>query len=388
MLKNPILRLSALALCALLTGCTVGSPGSNSGSFQQPLTLTVWVDAELAPAAAVVAEQFNANTGHKLSLVEKDFGGIEAELASSPNPDLFIGSSEWTDRLAAAGVIANLEDVVMPGFIESVTRATSFQGKRFAVPYAVESLALVCNGNLVPNQPKSPEDLAAVNFKLILSPGGDPYTLFPLQSSFGVLPLELDDSGDWQEATGLNAERGPEFASWLAQNRSLIRELDYSSAINSLVDEVEPCLLTGPWARPELEQRAKFELKVYDFPSFGGEQPYSFASSRALFVSSQSENLEVAKTVAEYFASEESQRLIHTQTGRVPTLESLLSSLSDPLTKGFARAAKLSLVLPSSSAMQNTWVPWSTALNSLIGSEEQPAVIWDRMITELSSKVG
>jgi arabinogalactan oligomer/maltooligosaccharide transport system substrate-binding protein len=325
-----------------------------------------------------------------LSFVEKDFSTIEAELSAAGEsaPDLFIGSSEWTDRLASTGVIAALGGSGLSGFDEAVTNGTSFQGELYGVPYSVENLALVCNGTRVERQPRSAKELVDSGFKLVISPGGDPYTLFPIQSSFGVLPLALDQAGDWTEQTGFTADGGKDFASWMTQNRDLIRELDYSSAITALVDGVQPCLVTGPWSTPELKQRAEFEIRVYEIPSFGGEKVQAFSSARAVFVSANGRNVAAAKEAANYFATEPVQLLIHNQTGRVPAMERVASELDDEVIKGFSKAAASTLVLPGNSAMQNTWVPWTKALNSLLKSEETPEQIWDQLLAELKTAIG
>lgn len=388
--------LSAAAL--LLAGCTSASPTPTTTDPSQPqvqgptsgVNLTIWIDAELSETVATVAQQLRENTGHALTFVEKDFAGLEAEIgaAGEAAPDLFIGSSEWTDRLASQGLIASLGKQNLSGFDSAVTVATSYQGELYGIPYSVENLALVCNGERVKSQPGSANELVEAGFKMVLSPGGDPYTLFPIQSSFGVMPLALDENGDWTEETGFGSERGTEFATWMTQNRSLIRELDYSSAITALVDGVEPCLVTGPWAIPELTQRAKFDIRVYEMPSFGGEKVISFSSARAVFVSAKSKNLDAAIEAANYFATEPVQLLIHNQTGRVPAMERVAAGLNDNLIKGFSKAAASTLVLPGNTAMQSTWVPWTRAITSLLRSDEDPARIWEQLLAELKTAIG
>jgi arabinogalactan oligomer / maltooligosaccharide transport system substrate-binding protein len=382
---SSVAMLSAAAL--LLSGC-VGSNQDSSPS--SGINLTIWVDGELSSTVQTIAEQLRQNSGHSLSFVEKDFSTIEAELSAAGEsaPDLFIGSSEWTDRLASTGVIAALGGSGLSGFDEAVTNGTSFQGELYGVPYSVENLALVCNGTRVERQPSSAKELVDSGFKLVISPGGDPYTLFPIQSSFGVLPLALDQAGDWTEQTGFTADGGKDFARWMTQNRDLIRELDYSSAITALVDGVQPCLVTGPWSTPELKQRAEFEIRVYEIPSFGGEKVQAFSSARAVFVSANGRNVAAAKEAANYFATEPVQLLIHNQTGRVPAMERVASGLDDEVIKGFSKAAASTLVLPGNSAMQNTWVPWTKALNSLLKSEEPPEQIWDQLLAELKTAIG
>ena len=389
MSKTSSLSLFAMisASALVLSGCVGSAQDSRPSSG---ISLTIWVDGELASTVETIAEQLRQRSGHSLNFVEKDLSTIEAELSAAGDsaPDLFVGNSEWTDRLASTGFIAALGGSRVSGFDEAVTNGTSFQGELYGIPYAIENLALVCNGTRVESQPISSEQLVESGFKVLMSPGGDPYTLFPIQSSFGILPLGLDDGGDWTEETGFSAIGGKDFAKWLNQNRSLIRELDYSSAISAFVDGVVPCLITGPWATAELRQRVEFDLRVYEIPSFGGKKVQAFSSARAVFVSAKGKNLNAAKEAANYFTTEPVQLLIHNQTGRVPAMERVASGLDDEVIKGFSRAAASTLVLPDNAAMQNTWVPWTKALNSLLRSEQSPDQIWDQLLTELKTAIG
>jgi arabinogalactan oligomer/maltooligosaccharide transport system substrate-binding protein len=108
------------------------------------VNLTIWIDTELSSTVQTIAEQLQQNSGHTLNLVEKDFSTIEAELSAAGEnaPDLFIGSSEWTDRLADTGLIAPVGGDKLSGFDEAVTKGTSFQGQLYGIPYSVENLAL------------------------------------------------------------------------------------------------------------------------------------------------------------------------------------------------------------------------------------------------------
>lgn len=390
------MRKSSLTLGALFTLGTLLLSGCSQSESQDPQTqstqgsggsdLTIWVDAELAGTAQTLAEQYAQDTGGSLNIVEKDFYQIEAELAAGA-PDLFIGSTEWTDRLAAAGVISAVTEQPS-GFEEQVLQGASYQGTLYGIPYAIESLALVCNGDQLKQQPGSLRELTDAGYNVIVSPGGDPYTLFPIQSSFDVYPVVLDENGDWQEQSGLGSSRSKEFAGWLGENQSLFTQLDYSAGIAAFIDGQETCLLTGPWAISEILNRAKFSVSVYDFPTVGGSQPLSFSTARAAFVSANSPNQDQAKRVANYFANSATQLLIYKQTGRVPAKAEVIDQIPDPVIKGFAKAAAWSVVLPNSKLMQNTWAPWSKTINAIITSDEDPQITWDLMVQDLAKVSG
>lgn len=389
MRKSSLSLGSVLAISALLlTGCSQPQAQVSQSETAAPsdgTSLTIWVDAELAETAATLAEQYAQDTGGTLSVVEKDFFQIEAELSQGA-PDLFIGSTEWTDRLAQAGLVSQL--AAPGGFEERVLQGASYQGLLYGIPYAIESLALVCNGDELKQQPQTLQELTDAGYNVIVTPGGDPYTMFPIQSSFDVYPLALDENGDWTEQSGLGAGQHKEFAKWLFENKSLFVALDYSAGIAAFVDGQETCLLTGPWALSEILNRAKFSVSVYDFPSVGGSQPLSFATARAVFVSAGSKHQEQAIKVANYFANSATQLLIYKQTGRVPAKAEVMSDIADPVIRGFAKAAAWSVVLPSNKMMQSTWAPWSKTLNSILTSNEDPQITWDLMVQDLAKVSG
>ena len=62
--------------------------------------------------------------------------------------------------------------------------------------------------------------------------------------------------------------------------------------------------------------------------------------------------------------------------------------MDDEIIKGFSKAAASTLVLPGNNAMQNTWVPWTKALNALMRSEDSPEQIWDQLLAELKTAIG
>jgi arabinogalactan oligomer/maltooligosaccharide transport system substrate-binding protein len=388
--KSPAQKLALLSVSILtLVGCSQpqAPTQSETAAPSDGVALTIWVDAELKEVADTLAEQYAQDAGGSLNVVEKDFYQVEAELLGGA-PDLFIGSTEWTDRLAQAGSVVSLGEQNRSGFEKRVLEGASYQGQLYGIPYAIESLALVCNGDELKSQPRSLTELTDAGYNVIVTPGGDPYTMFPIQSSFEVYPLELDESGDWVEASGLGSPRSKEFATWLGENKTLFTSLDYSAGIAAFVEGQETCLLTGPWALSEILNRANFKVSVYDFPSVGGSQPLSFATSRAVFVSALGSNQEQAKKVAEYFANSATQLLIYKQTGRVPAKAEVISDIEDPVIAGFAKAAAWSVVLPSSPLMQNTWAPWSKTLNTILTSDEDPQITWDLMVQDLAKVSG
>lgn len=342
--------------------------------------LVFWVDEELYSVAEVVAEQYFQDTGATLNLEQLSIAEIRLALELE-KPDLFIGSHEWVDSLAGSGVVTQVDEESLSNFQASSVEAFSYGGIPFGVPYSIESLALVCNSRLMPSQPDSFNSLVDKNYRVVLSPGSDPYLLFTLQSSFAILPLGLDAYGDWESRPGFDQPNAIEFGSWLRGNRESFLELDYQAGIDLLVSGETPCLLTGPWALSTIRESAAFELVIYSVPSPGPQQANSFSSVKGLFVAS-SAHTESARVIQDYFVSEEMQRLIHLETGKIPVELGAISKLEDPSIAGFARAAKNSIGLPESEKMSDIWVPWGTALRELVFGTREVMSVWNQLLLE------
>ncbi len=378
----------ALASVLLLSGCSSSesqssnsADASDSGAYS-PVALEMWVDQELTEVANVVAEQFLVDTGNRVIVVEKRFSDIRSELQVSV-PDLFVGSHEWTDELAQAGQVAKLDSGLNSDMTQAASLGFQYRGESYGIPYAIESLALICDENRVPTQPASLTDLNDIGYKIALSPGSDPYTLFTLQSSFDVMPLATDEFGDWTPETGFNNPNSSLFTDWLVAEREAFTELDYGSAIEAVLSGNQPCLLSGPWALGSL-QTDTFTPKIFEFPAVGDFPARSFSTVKGLFVSSGSQNPEQAKLLASYFADSSTQQLIQLQTGRVPVENSVIESVEDSAIEGFAKAAKNSIPIPASSMMQQVWAPWGMTLRAILFDGADPTESWSSMITMLA----
>jgi arabinogalactan oligomer/maltooligosaccharide transport system substrate-binding protein len=368
-----------------LTGCASGDTlpdQSAAAESSSAAVLEIWVDQELTDVATVVAEQFLVDTGAQVNVVEKRFSDIRSELQVSV-PDLFVGSHEWTDELAQAGQIAKLDASLNADMSRAASLGFQYRGESYGIPYAIESLALICDESRVATQPASLTDLNDIGFKIALSPGSDPYTLFTLQSSFDVMPLAVDEFGDWAPGTGFNNPNSKLFTDWLESERDAFTELDYGSAIEAVLSGNQPCLLSGPWALGSL-QTDTFTPKVFEFPAVGDFPARSFSTIKGLFLSSGSQNPEQAKLLASYFADSSTQQLIQLQTGRIPVENSVIATVEDSAIQGFANAAKNSIPLPASSMMQQVWAPWGLTLRSILFDGADPTESWSSMLTKLA----
>lgn len=385
--------LVGLATVLALAGCTSASqsptPSPTQAAPSTGISVEVWIDQELSESFAVFAEQFKKDTGHNLEVVVKDFYAIETEFPAQTNagPDLVVGSSEWVSSWAASGVIAQVPLYELEPY-DSVSSVFSRSAVNYGLPYATENAALICDSTRVTSAPKNWEDLVSLKVKLPLNPGGDPYLMQAVQSSFGVELFSRSETGEYSTKLALGGESGQEFASWLRGNAVDFPQLDYSAATEFFATGQTPCWYTGMWSVPAIKERASFDLVAYPLPSAGGEPAKPFGASRAVFLNSKAEHPDQANQFLEYLASDSAQQLIYQTTGRQPVTDAFASAIDDRVMRGFMEASKTSVGIPDAALMQHVWGPLGIAQVQLLGVTGEPKTIWSQMVSEISAKLG
>ena len=385
--------LVGLATVLALAGCSATSqnptPSPTEAAPSTGISVEVWIDQELSESFDVFAAQFKKDTGHNLEVVVKDFYALETEFPSQAQdgPDLVVGSSDWVSAWAASGAITQVPLYELEPF-ESVSTVFARAGVNYGLPYATENAALICDSKQVGRAPGSWEDLVSLTVKLPMNPGGDPYLMQAVQSSFGVELFSRAETGEYSTDLALAGENGERFATWLRGNAVDFPQLDYTAATEYFASGQTPCWYTGMWSVPAIKERASFDLVAYPLPSAGGQPAAPFAASRALFLNSKAAHPQQANEFLEYIASDSAQQLIYQTTGRQPVTDAFASAIEDRVMRGFMEASKTSVGIPDAGLMQHVWGPLGIAQVQLMGPEGEPKTIWNQMVSEVSSKLG
>ncbi len=385
--------LVGIAAVLALAGCTAApqapTPSPTEAAPSTGITVEVWIDEELGESFGVFAEQFKKDTGNNLEVVVKDFYALETEFPAqaAEGPDLVIGSSEWVSTWAASGAITSVPLFELEPY-EAVSQVFSRSAVNYGLPYATENAALICNAERVSSAPNTWEDLISKKVKLAINPGGDPYLMQAVQSSFGVDLFTRSEPGEYSTELALGGDGGVEFATWLRGNSVDFPQLDYSAATEFFATEQTPCWYTGMWSVPEIKERVSFELVAYPLPSAGPAPAAPFAASRAFFLNSKAQHPDQANQFLEFLSSDSAQQLIYETTGRQPVTDAFASQIQDRVMRGFMEASKTSVGIPDAALMQHVWGPLGIAQVRLLGVDGQPKDIWSQMVSEVSAKLG
>jgi arabinogalactan oligomer/maltooligosaccharide transport system substrate-binding protein len=400
--------LVAVALSAALTLTACGGGDDEQGTTAEPSAdetsaapaggeLTIWVDETRQPAVEAAAAKFEEETGSTVTLVLKNFDDIRADFTAQvptgEGPDITVGAHDWLGELTANGVVAPIELGDKAGDFEDVAvQAFTYDGQVYGLPYAVENIALIRNTALAPTAPTTWDEAIAMGqaagttYPILLQVGetGDPYTMYPLQTSFGAPVFAQNEDGSYTADLTLGGEPGTAFAQWLqAQGAAgtIDTAVTYDIAVAAFAAGESPFIIGGPWM---LASFPGLELAVDPIPSAGGEPAQPFVGVQGFYINAKSENALLANDfLVNYMATEDAQMALYEAGDRPPALTAAADTASaDPITAGFREVGASAVPMPSIPEMGSLWEFWGvTEANILNGAD--PATSWDKMVSDI-----
>ena len=394
----------AVTTLALLAGCTGTSPESElpDGSGVE---LVIWTDAEREQAISDAAVAFEKETGAKVTLVQKNFEDLRADfIAQVPTgegPDITVGAHDWLGALVTAGVVNTIDLGDKSADFEQVALdAMTYDGQLYALPYSLETIALLQNVDLVGSEaPATWDDMIASGLAagterpFVINTGGetgDGYTMYGFQTSFGAPVFVQDDSGSYTNEVGMGGDAGTAFANWLSENGAngtgyLSTTIDYDINNELFNSGKAPYTIQGPWA---ISSFPDVNVAVNPIPSAGGETAAPFVGVQGFYLSSQSKNsLLATEFLVNYLGTEDAQRALYEADPRIPAYSSIADEVSsDPIIAGFLASSKGGVPMPSIPEMGSVWDFWNAAEAQIISGAD-PTTTWGTMITNLETSL-
>jgi arabinogalactan oligomer/maltooligosaccharide transport system substrate-binding protein len=358
----------------------------------------VWVDETRQAAVESAAVAFEEETGTDVELVLKNFEDIRADfLAQVPTgegPDITVGAHDWLGEMTANGVVAPIELGDKAGEFETVSvEAFTQDGQVYGLPYAVENIALIRNTALAPEAPATWDEAVAAGqaagtkYPILIQLGeeGDPYTMYPLQNSFGAPVFAQNEDGTYSPELALGGEGGNAFAQWLAaqgQSKVLDTAVTYDIAVEAFKNGQSPFIIGGPWMIESFPDR---ELAVDPIPSAGPEPARPFVGVQGFYVNAQSDNALLANDfLVNFMSTEEAQLALYEAGDRPPALVAAADTASaDPITAGFRAVGQDAVPMPSIPEMGSVWAFWGVTEAGIVSGAQEPVAAWEKMVADI-----
>ena len=222
---------------------------------------------------------------------------------------------------------------------------------------------------------------------------GDPYHLYPFQTSMGAPVFEQQEDGSYDVGSlAMGGAEGQAFAEKLAEygeSGVLNPNMTADIAKEQFNAGKAAYFITGPWNVDEAEE-AGVDFAVEEIPSMGDQPAQPFVGVNAFFVSAESENqLAANEFVVNYLSTEAAQDALFAEGKRPPALTaSFDKAASDETVKAFGEIGEDGVPMPAAPEMGAVFEFWGGAEMSIIKGEGDPAQTWDKMISDIEGRIG
>ena len=285
----------------------------------------------LQPYLSAFVEQHPDLSIRQLPRGEKVWDKYQAALVAGQAPALVVGPPDSALlTLAGEGFLAPLD-----GFAGDVYPAAlqlfSLQGRPYALPLHVTSVALIYNTNLVSRPPASLDEMVAMarpEHPLVFF--NQPYFVSGLLHAFGGRVLGADLQ------CGLEEPGSVAFFEWLAalaDSESVIVCPDYTCADQSFRDGQAAMIINGPWAIPAYREALGDAIGVLPLPRAARETRPWLGSDAVVALNPQAADDETIGALLQLLLSAEVQLALWPEAGLVPVNRQV--SLADPWLRAF-----------------------------------------------------
>nr|6SJV_A Chain A, Maltodextrin-binding protein,Protein E6,Ubiquitin-protein ligase E3A [synthetic construct] len=355
--------------------------------------LVIWINGDKGyNGLAEVGKKFEKDTGIKVTVehpdkLEEKFPQVAA---TGDGPDIIFWAHDRFGGYAQSGLLAEItpaaafQDKLYPFTWDAVR----YNGKLIAYPIAVEALSLIYNKDLLPNPPKTWEEIPALDKELKAK--GKSALMFNLQEPYFTWPLIAADGGyafkyengkyDIKDVgvDNAGAKAGLTFLVDLIKNKHMNADTDYSIAEAAFNKGETAMTINGPWAWSNIDTSA-VNYGVTVLPTFKGQPSKPFVGVLSAGINAASPNKELAKEFLEnYLLTDEGLEAVNKDKplGAV-ALKSYEEELAkDPRIAATMENAQKGEIMPNIPQMSAFWYAVRTAvINAASGRQTVDAAL-------------
>nr|5EDU_A Chain A, Maltose-binding periplasmic protein, Histone deacetylase 6 chimera [synthetic construct]5EDU_B Chain B, Maltose-binding periplasmic protein, Histone deacetylase 6 chimera [synthetic construct] len=376
------------------------------GSKIEEGKLVIWINGDKGyNGLAEVGKKFEKDTGIKVTVehpdkLEEKFPQVAA---TGDGPDIIFWAHDRFGGYAQSGLLAEItpdkafQDKLYPFTWDAVR----YNGKLIAYPIAVEALSLIYNKDLLPNPPKTWEEIPALDKELKAK--GKSALMFNLQEPYFTWPLIAADGGyafkyengkyDIKDVgvDNAGAKAGLTFLVDLIKNKHMNADTDYSIAEAAFNKGETAMTINGPWAWSNIDT-SKVNYGVTVLPTFKGQPSKPFVGVLSAGINAASPNKELAKEFLEnYLLTDEGLEAVNKDKplGAV-ALKSYEEELAkDPRIAATMENAQKGEIMPNIPQMSAFWYAVRTAvINAASGRQTVDAALAAAQTNAAASRTG
>lgn len=324
-----------------------------------------------------LAKQYTQETGHEIELLAVPYDAFSAKLTSTiphgAGPDVFIFAHERLRQFRRMDIVA-ASKLVHDDWLPAAIDALAVDGETYGYPLALKCLAMYRNTKLLPEPITTTAELetrleplanARDNRFGIAWESGDFFYHAAILFGFGG---QLFDP-----ATGRSQFDTKEMIASFRfikqlQDSGLMPSEVTGALVKSLFNEGRvPVIISGPWFAGEINPSITYEVDPLPVVAETGLPIRSFLGVEAAFVSSRTQQPELANALAHFIAKHSDRRV---ELGR--QIPAGREQPDDPFIAAFARAAQTATPTPNTLEMARVWEPMKLALDGVLQATVTP----------------
>ena len=386
---------AALALSAGFAGQAVAA---------EPGKLLIWINGDKGyNGLQKVGDEFAKKTGVQVVVEHPEDapGKFQQAAAAGKGPDIWIWAHDRIGEWIAGGLLQPLSPSkkALADIDPLALKAFTVGGKTWGYPISIEAVSLIYNKDLVPNPPKTIEEITALDKKLsaqgkkaILWDYNNTYFTWPLLAANGGYAFKQKADGSYDAAdTGVanaGALKGAEALNKLIKDGVMPKGAGYADMESGVNQGKIAMMINGPWAWDNLK-KSKINFGVAKIPTVAGKKAAPFVGVMGAMVSKASPNRDVAvEFIENYMLSVEGLKTINADVPLgTPASKKLFAELkSDPNIQATMASAQDGAPMPNNPEMGRFWSSMQSALQNMTEGRQGPKEALDAAAKRISAK--
>lgn len=363
----------------LLAGVIAGLISTSSMAFEKD-KLVIWSGNK---GMAEIAKRFEADTGIGvvIEVPEPITDKFQQSAATGQGPDIVLWAHDRFGEWGASGLITPVQPSpkVKEGIFDFAWDALTVGGKVWGYPISVEAVGMIYNKDLVPNPPKTFEEIASIKLpagkKAIMWDYNNAYFSMPLLMANGGYVFKKENGSYNPADVGVNNEgavKGAKMIKKLIDDKVMPVGVDYNVMDTAFNKGELAMMISGPWAWDNLKTLGK-KFGVAPIPSIDGQPSKSFIGVVSAGINAASPNKDLAKEFIEnYLITDEGLASLNKAVAMGAAADKSYSEViaKDPNVAATQEIAANGIAMPSIPETSKFWAAMGPALQNITNGQQ------------------
>ena len=313
---------------------------------------------------------------------------IELDGPAGVGADIFVTPHDHIGALVQGGHVLPVDDAdaYLADFEDMAKMGASYEGVVYGYPLGAETYGLFYNKALIPEAPKTWDEVIEFAKKFnnkaegkyaLVWPVADGYYGYMFMESFGA-PL-FGPNGDDRKQHNLNSPAAIKGLTYFQNLRKQILDVPATDASGDFcnaefIEGKAAMIITGPWKITDFKKNG-INFGITTLPAFPGtDHPAnSFAGVRLAFVSAYSDYPDEAKSFAKFITSKTMLETRFKITDQIPPRKDI--DTNNPLSNGIKNQLKYAKAMPTIPQLGTYWSAMGSAYSGIWdGDPVKPAL--------------